>query len=282
MAESTPVSFVLEAFNSTITLDVCGSLIPGSEIPSLDVSAEAVFEVLVSDMQNSFMYHTDSQDITDVPATDLEFFVDQTADVWVNTNPANSVVADLAAIYIGEAGSHLANNKLMVCHDFIRYLASQLFNTHYAVDLFNNESDLRENVRTMCDKEDVAHAWGSVLAALTAAQDLEDGDNGAPYSDGTGTDDYKNVACVLFRQMMKLNAVRFHDLSPYITDTANKYKIPFAAGDSIDFKITINAAPDQEKLTGVDPIVGRSYRIKLLLKEEADLTGLNEVAEDEL
>ena len=257
-----PTSFVLNAFASTITLDICGTLNPGIPVPGLDTSAVAVFEVSLEDIKKSFTYHSDSADITDASNTDLTFFVDDAQEVWGEVNPANARVQDASAIYIGEEGAPLADNKMMVCHDFLRYLALKLFNTYYGVDLFNNEAALRESIRTLCDGANVAHVWGTVMAALAAAKGDEENDNGAPYSEADS-----NISCVLFRQMMNTHPERFADLSAnLLSGETNRYQIPFIEGDSIDFKVTINAAVGQGALTGVSDPEPRSYRIKLLLQ----------------
>ena len=264
-------SFVLNAFESTITLDICGTLNPGVAVPGLDTSAVAVFEVSLADIQKSFTYHSDSADITDASDTDLTFFVDDSQEIWTTTNPANSRVQDASAIYIGEDGAALDDNKMMVCHDYLRYLALKLFNTYYGVDLFNNESALRESIRTLSDGAEEEHVWGNVMAALGAAKDLEDGADGAPYSESDA-----NISCVLFRQMMNTHPERFADLSgSLLEEEVNRYKLPFIDGDSIDFKVTINSAVGQGALTGVSDPGARSYRIKLLLKESPTVIALS-------
>jgi len=71
----------------------------------------------------------------------------------------------------------------------------------------------------------------------------------------------KNLCRELMLQMLFSNPQRFQN----IQNTPGKQPLPFIAGDSINFKIGINAAQNQELLTGVGSIPKRTYQIKIIL-----------------
>jgi hypothetical protein len=48
-------------------------------------------------------------------------------------------------------------------------------------------------------------------------------------------------------------------------DAFGQAPIPLLAGDTISFRFQINPKPDQHLLTGVSPLPGRSYVIKLMV-----------------
>lgn len=283
-----PVDIILEAFESTIVMDLSGALTVETAIGDLDVSANATIEVSLSEMRKIFTYHSDSVDVIDASATDLLFYVNSDSTPILPEdrtgfagpllfNPANAFV-DMSGIYAGAA-----NDKTYVCHDFTRYLASKLFNTHYAVDLFANELDLLNSIRVLCDAS-AGHVWGNIISL---ADDVND-ELGLEYSDAS-----TNLCCAIFRQMIASAPSRFANIASDCADMSgteltmtptptSKYFIPFVVNDTIMFKLIISPCPDQQLLTGTDltdVIESRSYSITLKLK--ADPTVLV-VAPDEL
>lgn len=276
------VNFVLEHLNSNVTLDVAASIY--SEAPvTLDVSATAVFEISLTDMQDMFKYQTDSNDVIDVSSSDIKYYVDQSK--WPSLNPANAMMSHGSSVApiatTNSAGDPLAANKQMVCHDFVRYLALQLFNTHFGVDLFQNELELLNDIRTNCGADSAGQTWYDIVAKITAVG-LAGDHEGIAGPDGDGnkymtndTADNTNLCRQLMVQMLNLAPARFAS----IENVGTPQILPFAEDDTISFKLTINPAADQELVVpGVDPIGSRSYAIKFILKETPANT---EVAEDE-
>jgi hypothetical protein len=152
----------------------------------------------------------------------------------------------------------------LVCHDFIRYLAQKLFNTHYGVDLFENEQQLQDHIRTLCNNAS-GHVWNNIMEVAHSA-----GLAAQPYSTADS-----NICCQLYRQMITTFPGRFADILPWCLDvdeTTGKptdnaeYMLPFEDGDAIQFKLTIAPAEGQEQLTGAASFGSRSYSITLLLK----------------
>jgi hypothetical protein len=254
------VDFVLTELESSVQMGVAAT-VQTSSIPTLDVSAVAVFQVSLDDMKAVFKFQTDSNDLTNLDETDIKYYVDTAS--WPDLNPANASVLAADAIATANSAGPLDANKMLVAHDFERYLALKLFNTHYGVDLFNNELELLNNLRLICDDSAEDHTWYDIKAKLDKVgisgdhADIE-GADGAKYMTNSNSSS-ENLCRVLLEQMTHSAITRFADVQP--TDSAQS--LPFEAGDSISFKLIIAPADGQEELTGVEEFAARSYRIRM-------------------
>lgn len=252
-------NLILNAFQSSFTMDLSGVIHSQAAVTALDVSANATIHVDLGVMRNIFTYHTDSADVINTPSTDLLFYVnsDSTADPKTGfagpalINPVNALV-DTSYIY-----NESNTSKRLVCHDFVRYLSSKLFNTHYAADLLENEQELLDHLRTL-GNDTSGNVWGNIINVANAVNTAQ------IYSD-----DDANICCQIFRQIMTQFPARFSDITAECLDAvpvaSSQYHIPFIENDTIQFKLTISAAPGQETITGVSAIGDRSYSITLLL-----------------
>lgn len=271
------VNFVLDYLSSSVTMDICGA-IHSAEIPLLDVSATAVFEISLDDLKSVFQFQTDSNDVVNLPESDIKYLVDLAS--WPDLNPANAMLdhtLSASPIAVANTNGNLAANKMMVAHDFTRYLASKLFNTHFAVDLFDNELELLNDLRYICGNSAEGHTWYDIMAKLTKVS--KNGDHaGLQQLDGetskymtNATDSSDNLCKVLFDQMMTTEKARFADISL----GADAFQpLPFQVDDTISFKLTIAPAEGQEALTGVEAFAPRSYAIKIVAKESASNTAV--------
>lgn len=264
------VNFVLNALDSTVTLGVAGSIL-SEAIPDLDASAVAVLEVSLEAMRSVFKYQTESLDVDNADATDIKYYVDPS--FWPALNPANaSLTHELAVGRIAEVDSEInpiPANRQMVCHDFVRYLALMLFNTHFGVDLFQNESELLADIRSICGSEAEGQTWYDIVAKLTTVgiagthEEIGTDADGNKYM-SNATKDNTNLCRVLMLQMLNSAVSRFQQ----IEDSELPQSLPFQADDSIRFKLTVNPAEGQHEATGVPEFSGRSYEIRLVLKED--------------
>lgn len=270
MATVQPIDFVLSHLDTTVTLDVSGSLL-AQAVSVLEASACAVFDLDRTLMRNIFKFQTDASDVNpDSDVTDIKYSIDYAS--WPNTNIAHASLhsSDLTgitqattsitagqtnALATGEIGGGFDRNRSMVKHDFIRYLAQKLFNTYLGTDLFNNEQEL---------KDELVRLGGVVLdevvADLTAAHMLTNADVGAD-----------NIGREILKQIAHADPDRFRtDVAHGIQETADFQSIPFAEGDTLIFNVVINPATGQEALTGIaSPIGGRKYRIVLHITDTA-------------
>lgn len=257
---------VLEAFESSVTMATSGTLATQA-VPTLDVSAAAVFMVDVANMQSVFQFQTDSTDLLDASASDIKYYVNSAS---FPTVIAGNAMMDHAGA-TGAIASGFAANKSLLCHDFVRYLASKLFGTHHGVELFNNEPALLANLRTITGSG-AGNAMKTVTDALelvnltgTHADMATDGDGNKYMTNSTTTN--ANLGKILFEQLTSTVPARFASLS----DSNAKQAMPLQADDVLSFKITINPATNQENLTSVSTIPARTYKIKLLMKATADI-----------
>lgn len=259
------VHFVLSNLESSVQMDVSGQ-VPTESIPVLDVSATAVFQVSLADMQSCFQYQTDSNDITDVSSTDIRYYVNPAS--WPTLNPANGMMDDAQSaspIAVANSSGSLAPNKMLVAHDFVRYLALKLFNTPYGVDLFNNEVDLLKGIRRICDESSAGHTWYDIVSKINAVGTSGTnanivGTNGSKYMTNADAST-SNLGRELLQQLLGSVPERFSSINA--TDSAQP--LPFQADDSISFKLTIAPADGQEDLTGVAAFSARSYEIRLIM-----------------
>ena len=244
-----------------------------SEILTMDISAVAVFYVGCNDMKSVFQFQTDSTDFTDSLGTDIRYYVNTTN--WPNLNPADAMMDQPLSrnpILTSDRYGPLPANKMLLSHDYVRYLASKLFNTPFGVDLFSNESVLLENIRTLCSDDISGHVWYDVSAKLysiskTGTSPYLQGTTGSLYLTDEFTDN-TNICRELFLQMAGNDPHRFADLS----NTDLPQPIPFQNDDTINFSVNFSAAQGQEELTGVSYIPDRKYQIKLVMVDASNVT----------
>lgn len=254
----TAIDFVLEGLESSFSMSSSGTL-EGAAAPTLTTDAVATVEVPVSVFTNIFKYKSDSLDVDDVDATDIQYYVYKSGWSGDVITPGEAVLESGAIL----AGADLNNLK----HDFVRYLAVKLFNTHHGVDLFSNEAALLSNIvsqgllvngsiRDHLDLADVNKA------GLT-------GDAGSRYQTNAETG-ATNFSRVLLQQMMHTSngKSRFAAIAAQPADANAIRSIPFHVGDSVSFKLTVNPNTDQQKLTNPNSetqLEGRTYKIKMNL-----------------
>ena len=247
------VSFTLEGFNQSFSLDVSGAL--AGEVPAtIDASCIAIYNVKTSDMMNVFKYEADSFDVNDTDASDIKYYVYMNA--WPATLKLNPVHAhSLTPTPILPTAGDLVDNKNLVKHDFVRYLALSLFNTPHGVDLFSNENAL---LTDLVQKGAVARL--AIDASLNAVNQANAASGSAPHKYSTNVlNSNANFSRVLLRQVANQAPARFHGTA----DISGIHSIPFVDGDSISFKVSIDAASGQHNLTGRSAFNTRVYKIRL-------------------
>ena len=263
------INFTLSGLDQTITMATSG-LLDASSVSLETTDATAVFYVKLSDMTDIFKYQTDSYDMNENNESDVKYYVFNRA--WpaaLKINPAHAMMNKVESNgMLGTVGL-FEENKMLVKHDFLRYLALKLFNTIHGVDLFNNESDLLENATYW--GEDVRNNIRNILTGIstTSSDETMSYDaSGNKYLTNATTSN-TNLCRELVRQLTAGASSRFGN----ITDANTPQSIPLIEDDTINFKIIFNPAPSQDMLTGVDPIPSRSYMVKLVMK--TSITGLN-------
>jgi len=299
MANPDAIHFVLEAFESSSTMNVSATLDSGAAPGDItDISATAVYYIPLDTMKSVFRFSSNSWDVDDVSATDVHYFTFM--ENWppsLQINPAHAMLDAPDSANAVRTG--LAAGKMLVKHDFVRHLALELFKTTAGVDLFNNESALLNELERLGDESFDSDISG-MMWAKNAYASLSDVDTSGTYETNNAPDNTKffvdvsvnrvgttdefesnqNLSRELFRQVLnqgvsRFNDVTFADITVGTATISHTAPIPFEADDSISYKFTVEPAANQNDLTGTTAFGGRTYKIKLILKDDAGALDLN-------
>jgi len=257
------IDFTLSGLNQTFSLSTLAAL-DASSISVESTDATAVLYVRLSDMMNLFQYQTDSFDVNNVDASDIKYYVfHRSTPTELHLNPSHAMMNKTESAGMLGSGDGYDSSKSLVKHDFIRYIALRLFNTHHGVDLFQNEQELHENLAYL--GETVRYNIDNILTGVSTTSDSETmayDASGNKYltNDASGN---TNLCRELMRQIAASDPARFYNNGG---NTAGIRNMPLQENDSINFKLTITAAASQNILTGVSVIPSRTYLIKLMLK----------------
>jgi len=282
------VNFVLESLESSVTLGLLASVFK-STITDITSDARAVLYVKQSDAKSIFKYQTDSFDAINDPDSDIKYFLHYDKFTDLAINPANAMLnaAESAnAVALTDKNSDaFAANKSLLAHDFLRHISKNLFGTHLGVDIFNNEKELIQNIRSVCSDA----AEGNVMYGINASvkkvstESTDDtvvglkGDAGSKYMTNENETN-ENLCRVLFGQMMENASARF----AAIEDSEDEQPLPFEVDDSINFKLTVSPAADQHLLTRTsEDVPSRSYEIRLVIVDDEDAVKVNTPAADD-
>lgn len=249
--------------------------------------AEAVFYVKLSDMRAVFQFRsptngggssgTDASfnDAIFDPSSDIQYHVFRKH--WptaLKLNPSHAMLdrdESSGMLTSGGAGAYSAD-KSLVKHDFLRYIALHLFNTVHGVDLFHNEEDLRENIVYYGEVARIGimavlETMGTMSADMTMSVD----GSGNRYSTNENTT-VTNISRELMRQIA-VSAPERLSVSALASGGSGGVlqSVPLSENDTLNFRVVMDASPNQHTVTNVSAIPSRSYNIKLIMK--ADVGG---------
>jgi len=267
-------NIVLDTFDTDITLSELAAL-KGKIFLLKGIDACAVYEMSVSLLRSMFLYETNA----DFHLSTIKYYTQSNPDFMFN--PANAQLNNprsFGAIASADSNGLYSSDKMTLKYDFIRYIALKLFNTINAVDLFANLDELvdditeklntamKRNVKLIeqCDCIHGTHPELRQNSHKTTIYDHHINEHVTVYSKYMDDNCDKNICKELLMQLLKLDSKRFNN----ITNTNTPKSLPFECGDSINFKIKVNPAKNQHLLTGVQPISGRTYQIKIVLTDE--------------
>jgi hypothetical protein len=246
-----------------------------------DYDATAVFYVKLSDMRAVFQFRrgtgTDASlnDHVFDASSDIQYYVFRK--YWptaLNLNPSHAMLdRDESAGMLtppggaGAGAGAYSANKPLVKHDFLRYIALNLFNTIYGVDLFRNEEDIRENLAYYGEVARfgimaVLDTVGTMSANISLAVD----GSGNRYSTNEDTT-VTNISRELMRQISVSAPGRLVAIDEAGGDDVGVIQsVPLSENDTLNFKVVMEASPGQHALTNVAVIPARTYNIKLIMK----------------
>lgn len=261
------LNFVVDYLNQEFQMVESAALaVEAPALPSFD--AVAVFDVDIEDMKRIFQYQTDGIDTTNVDSSDIKYYIKM--DQWPSNlvlNPAHAMMdAPLSQSGFDIIDSNIASAKKLVKHDLLRYLALKLFNTTRAVDLMSNETELKENMVSLCGSFN-SSVWKNIRDLLVAIS--TQGTDGELAIDAAGLKHLtnslrtnKNIVRTLINQIAQYDAARFNAMDAAEVDGLNR-PVPFVEGDILNFTVRFSAATGQHELTGVSAIPDRTYLIKI-------------------
>ena len=220
-----------------VSVDASSAAFAGAVTNAFSGDCAAEVDVSYSVLRNLFQFSTDASDIDNLVATDILYKVDYTtqAEPLGIDLDTNTLMYDLP-IQSGATDNH-------VTYDFVRYLALKLTNTYLGVDLFSNETELRENLNSTFKTN-----FDAVLVGLAA--------------DGETTSADSSPSKSILSQIISNNPSRLNDITVYNV-AGTWHQTPINAGDMLYFILTISAAADQESLTSVSAIANRRYLIRV-------------------
>jgi hypothetical protein len=267
-------NIVLDTFDVDVTLSEM-AILKGKIFLLKGVDACAVYEMSVHLLRSMFLYETNAE----FHLSTIKYYTHYNPDFYFN--PANAQLNNpksFGAIATADSNGLYSSDKMTLKYDFIRYLSLKLFNTINAVDLFVNLDELlyditeklnvamRRNIK-LIEQTDCIHGTHPELHTNPYKTTIFDhicDEHVTTYLKYMDDDCDRNICRELLLQLLKLDSSRFN----HITNTNAPRPLPFECGDSINFKISVHPAPNQCLLTGVPPIMARTYQIKIVLTDE--------------
>ena len=264
------VDLLLDKLDVTVSLDVTGLIQETPHVIAIEHDAVADVDVSLEVMKDLFQIGVDGFDDSDTGKPTRFYVVNDKIPSFLNIG-ANSYMTD-KPIGVGDInGNNYPTSYQSIKFDFVRYLANELFNTHYAVDLFTNQDVLRADVSnkvnagystTICDLMKKVSTTGDHSGLLS------DVDGKFLTEDTSGND---NLCRELYLQLVRKTPSRFNALLKRTT----KQPLPLLEGDTIGFRVIVKPATDQQKI--IDPsnniqIAERKYLVRFNLKASGPST----------
>jgi hypothetical protein len=246
--------------------------------------AAAVFYVKLSDMRAVFQFQRGTS--SDASLNDAIF--DASSDIryyvfrkyWptaLSLNPSHAMLdrnESTGMLTPGGAGTGTYSaDKSLVKHDFLRYIALNLFNTINGVDFFRNEDDLRENLAYYGEVARVGiMSVLDTLGTMSANSVMAVDSSGNRYSTNEDTT-VTNISRELMRQIAVSAPGRLGAIDAEGGDGGVIQSVPLSENDTLNFKVVMEASPGQNALTNVAAIPARTYNIKLIMKSVVGVSG---------
>ena len=255
----------LEHFENAFTMDTSAQLVitTVANISGQDATIDlSGYSVSASTFGETFYIKTDTDIVGD--ASSVWYYVDKTK--WTNsTNTMNPIHGAVST------GQYVDNDD--IGKDFIREIARQCFGTHLGSDLFTNESAMYNDISSQCA------AVSTDINSKISAADTNNGNISGILTDGNSLkylddsfDGSNNITKLMFNALYDLSAGRFQDISSnysYSEKGSGFYKLPFATGDQIEFKLTLSPHPQTFTAVPTKPsntaLEDRVYRCRLTL-----------------
>jgi len=262
----------------------------------LSHDADAVFYVKLSDMLSVFRFQTPTESSNgpnDISLNQAIFDASSNIRYYVfrnhwptslKINPSHAMLdrGESSGMLNGGDGSMFGSSKSLVKHDFIRYLSLRLFNTIYGVDFFKNEEDLLENIAYYGEVSRVGiMAVLDTVSTLSADISMPTDASANRYLTNSTTTE-TNISRELLRQIAIHVPERLSAIDGSGVGGGVILSVPFIENDTLNIRVVMEPSPNQHTLTNVNQISGRSYNIKLILKNSIEGATVNTSVVDSL
>jgi len=256
-------NFVIFSEDISGTVETTATFESGTTGQTLTADARASISIAANDFSGIFSFHTDSSELNDLSGTqDIICKADGAAwdgvikpllshgNLVVDENPVN-------ANYNSDTAS---GGRQSIQYDFVRHIAKEVTGGYNNADIFNNETDLREDISG--DTNDDIHL--GITFQLDAA-------NNQPYALDTSA----NITGKLLRVLLADNS----GVERVLTDmsgttsstdasgvTGYEHQFLFDAGDVLFYKVTLkNGGITADGGLSARPVSDRSYLIKITM-----------------
>lgn len=274
------VDFVLESFNSEFT--AAEANLDGVLRDQLETDATSEIDLPINLFTDTFRFQSDATDLNDVESEDIRYLVtnaltdsldSDSGELYNKSLLSNSKVTTGPIATVDANGNTYPHDytnsfKMSVAADYMRYLSQRLFNTYLGVDLFANEEELFNSIALISHNDPNTSAESkireTIKSILAEANDLAN--ESVTGTTGLAESKEVNISRELLRQIKALAPQRLSELNGEQFNSPDA-AVPLKVGDSINFKLSIDAATNQNTLTNVEPVPTRTYTIKINLVE---------------
>jgi hypothetical protein len=299
---SPPLNFYLVGLSTTVTPGTAASFFGINNTSNFaDYSANVICRMKLSVAQNMFQFWSKSADLSSNSIADLVFRTMYDPSAGFNINDASatpmsldftkgSIVtwSDPSNAYINFFTSNNSSYQTLFPYDYLRYLSWVIFNNANLTTQFLNSTAVMSSVDSNSNL-----ALNNTLKGLSA------------YSNPSFQYNYTNIpvdptsffltelppvnansnpSSQIFQQIRNTASNRITSINPATSKIANAptssypngawYKMPFSAGDSIYFLLTVNTPINQKSSNGTTNITpnSRIYRFRMYIMDDSVLS----------
>jgi len=292
------LNFYLVGLSTTVTPGTAASFFGiNNTVNFADYSANVICRMKLSVAQHMFQFWSKSADLSSNSLADLVFRTMYDPSAGYNLNDASatpmsldftkgSIVtwSDPSNAYINSFTSNNSAYQTLFPYDYLRYLSWVIFNNANLTTQFLNPTDVMISVDTNSKL-----ALNNTLKGLSAFNspasqynyiNVKVDVNSFLPTESPPVSANSNPSSQIFQQIRNTASIRITSINPAtskISDASNAtypngawYKMPFIAGDSIYFLLTVNTPINQKSSNGTTNITpnSRIYRFRMYIMDD--------------
>ena len=322
MSGTPTYDFYLTDLSFAVGLGVAGHIPTGEDLSGvLTYDATAQLYVSLQAMKSTFQFVMSDVSMNDLSGCDYYVFRnnavqypndvdgDPTGDAQgvafpsvAQLNIANAVVNKVDAVaIIAHSGGIYTYDEQQIQDDFIRHLAEGVFGSHFGTAIFDNVTDLCNNIVNLCsdtvsgdvrsgityDTSGVytriqdALKWCDSANSYSNPELTEDPDTGLWYFTEVGDTDATNLTREIMQQIFNSPAIRNRlavsvdgngNVDPsgngLLVDSPLPQPVPFRENDTLCMAVTFTPEASQVNVSTGVAVGPRRYLIKFVLKDD--------------